>query len=101
MSKIVLVETVSMFRHVYAVELPDDAPTEWALDDVVSEIGKDSPTMEEIGQESIAENILSHRVVDEKEYLQVFDNMSSYLSGWSPEEKKRFIYVSPSVKESA
>ena len=35
MSKIVLVETVSTFRHVYAVELNDNDPAEYALDDVV------------------------------------------------------------------
>ena len=40
MSKIVLVETISTFRHVYAVELNDDEPAEYALDDVVMEIGR-------------------------------------------------------------
>ena len=41
MSKIVLVETVSTFRHVYAVCLPDDEPADYALDDVVVYMGED------------------------------------------------------------
>ena len=41
MSKIVLVETVSTFRHVYAVSLPDNEPADYALDDVVVYMGED------------------------------------------------------------
>lgn len=94
MSKIVLVETISSFRHVYAVELPDNVPNEYALDDITMNIGSDEPEFEEFGQEHIGETILSHRVIDEKEYLRVFDEVSSYLSEWTDEEKKRFIFKS-------
>ena len=79
MSKIVLVETISSFRHVYAVELPDNVPNEYALDDVTLNISSDEPEFEEFGQEHIGETILSHRVIDEKEYLRLFDEVSSYL----------------------
>ena len=92
MSKIVLVETISSFRHLYAVELPDDAPNEYALDDVVMNVSGDEPEFEEFGQQHIDEIILSHRVIDEKEYLRLFDEVSSYLSEWTDEEKKRFIF---------
>ena len=68
MSKIVLVETVSSFRHVHAVELPDDAPDDWAIEDVISEITKDDPDMSEVGQKWIGEEIFSHRVVDGGSY---------------------------------
>ncbi len=94
MPKIVLVETISSFRHVYAVELPDDAPNEYALDDVVMNVGSDEPKFEEFGQQHIDEIILSHRVIDEKEYLRLFDEVSSYLSEWTDGEKKRFIFKS-------
>ena len=97
MSKIVLVETISSFRHLYAVELPDDAPNEYALDDVVMNVGSAEPEFEEFGQEHIDENILSHRVIDEKEYLRLFDEVSSYLSEWTDEEKKRFIFKSEAL----
>ena len=101
MSKIVLVETISSFRHVYAVELPDDAPNEYALDDVVMNVGSDEPEFEEFGQEHIGETILSHRVIDEKEYLRMFDEVSSYLSEWTDEEKKRFIFKSEALASEA
>ena len=94
MSKIVLVETISSFRHVYAVELPNNVPNEYALDDVTLNIGSDEPEFEEFGQEHIGETILSHRVIDEKEYLRMFDEISSYLSEWSDEQNKRFIHKS-------
>ena len=94
MSKIVLVETISMFRHVYAVEIGDEEHESWAENDVVRELSKDNPGIEEIGQKWISEETISNRVVDETEYLRVFDELSSYLSEWSDEEKKKFIYKS-------
>jgi len=98
MSKIVLVETISSFRHVHAVELPDDAPNEWALEDVISEITKDDPDMSEVGQKWIGEEIFSHRVVDEKEYLRVFDEMNGpYFAEWPVEKKKEFIFKSQAL----
>jgi hypothetical protein len=93
MSKIVLVETVSSFRHVHAVELPDDSPDDWAVEDVISEMSKDDPDMSEVGQKWISEEIFSHRVVDEKEYLRVFDEMNGpYFAEWPVEKKKEFIF---------
>jgi len=91
MSKIVLVETVSTFRHVYAVELNDDEPNEYALDDFVSET---YPTgeLEDFAQEHISEDIFSHRVVTEDEYINLFDEMNDYLKEWTPEQKKKFIF---------
>lgn len=91
MSKIVLVETVSMFRHVYAVELNDDEPNEYALDDVTCGM-YNSEKLEDFAQQHISEDIFSHRVVTEEEYIQLFDEMNDYLKEWSPEQKKKFIY---------
>ena len=88
MPKIVLVETVSMFRHVYAVELNDDEPNEYALDDVtMQEKGLDG-----FAQEHISEDIFSHRVITEEEYIKLFDELNDYLKSWPPEQKKSFIY---------
>jgi len=91
MSKIVLVETVSMFKHIYAVELNDDEPIEYALDDVTCEM-YNSVKLEDFGQEHIDENIFSHRVVTEEEYIKVFDDINDYMKHWTPEQKKKFIY---------
>lgn len=93
MSKIVLVETISTFRHVYAVELNDDEPNEYALDSVVFyATGGNEPMMEDFAQEHVSEDIFSHRVISEEEYIRMFDEMNDYLKDWSPEQKKKFIY---------
>ena len=91
MTKIVLVETVSMFRHVYAVELKDDEPNEYALDDVVCNLFN-STELDEVGQTHVSEDVFSHRVITEEEYIKVFDELNGYLKLWTPEQKKSFIY---------
>ena len=91
MSKIVLVETVSMFRHVYAVELNDDEPNEYALDDVVCNLFR-STELEEVGQTHVSEDVFSHRVITEEEYIRVFDEMNDHMWSWTPEQKKKYIY---------
>lgn len=88
MSKLVIVETISVFRHVYAVELADDEPIEHALDDVVMH----EKGMDEFAQVHINEDIFSHREITEEEYVRIFDEMNGYLKDWSLEEKKKFIY---------
>jgi len=90
MSKIVLVETVSMFRHVYAVELNDDEPNEYALDDVVCNLFR-STELEEVGQTHVSEDVFSHRVITEEEYIRVFDELNE-LTTWTTEQKKKYIY---------
>ena len=88
MSKIILIETVSTFRHLYAVELQDDEPNEYALDTVVSQ----EKGLDDFAQNHIGENIFSHREITEEEYLKIFDQENRYLGSWEPEQKKRFIY---------
>ena len=90
MSKIVLVETVSTFRHVYAVRVDDQDPADFALDDVALNMGED--TISEVSQNHIAEDIFSHRVVTEEEYLELFDRENDYLKDWPKEKKMEFIY---------
>ena len=92
MSKIVLVETVSTFRHIYAVELIDDVPDDYALDSVVNLACGGESKLEEFAQQHVAEDIFSHRVVSEEEYLKMFDEMNPYFIEWSDEQKKKFIF---------
>lgn len=82
--EIVLVECVSSFRMLYAVEVPK-GKKEWALDTVTMN------EAEEMAQEHIGENIISHRVVSEDEYIRVFDEVNGYLSSWDKEQKMKFI----------
>jgi hypothetical protein len=92
MSKIILVETVSTFRHMYAIELKDGDPIEYALDDIVCHATGGKNGLQEFAQQHIAEDTFSHREISEEEYLNIFDRENDYLKEWSPEKKKQFIY---------
>ena len=95
MSKLVLVETVSTFRHTYVIKLPDSEPDDYALDDVVCGIDNLNDNLTDVTQNHISEDIFSHRVITEDEYLEMFDRENAYLSGWSNEQKMRFIFDTP------
>ena len=81
-----------MFRHIYAVEVEDDQPAVFAVDDVVYAATGGESTLEDFAQQHVAEDIFSHRVVSEEEYLRIFDEMNDYLKDWSVEQKKKYIY---------
>ena len=82
--ELVLVECVSTFRMRYVVEVPK-GKKEWALDTVVCN------EAEELSQEHLGEQIVSHRVIDEHEYMRVFNEDNDYLKSWTPEQKLRMI----------
>jgi hypothetical protein len=65
----------------YAVELAEDSPESWALDTVTMEQAV------EFSQECLGEQIVSHRVITEAEFLQQFDKDNSYLAGWTADKK--------------
>ena len=88
MSKLVLVEELCTFRHRYVVELEDSDPAEWAKDSVVC---KDPETFSEFSQQHLGDQILSHRVISEEEYLQMFDEDNHYLADSSIDHKMAFI----------
>lgn len=92
MGKIVLVETVSTFRHMYAVEVPDDGEIEWALDTVVDHATGAETGLSEFAQKHIAEDTFSYRKITEQEYLEIFDRENDYLIELSDERKKMYIY---------
>lgn len=80
-SMLVLVETVSTFRHRYVVEVPAGGNSEWALDSVVMQEAS------EFSQKHLDETIVSHRVVSEEEALILCDEDNEYASSWSKENK--------------
>lgn len=75
----VLVETVSMFRERYVLEVPE-GKSDWALDTVAMEEAK------EFSQEHLAENIVSHRVISEDEVISLFEIDNAYLRSMSRDE---------------
>jgi hypothetical protein len=92
MTKIVLVETVSTFRHLYAVEVADNDPIEYALDDVTMACTDMPGDLEDFAQNHVSEDIFSYREISEEEYLKIFDKECDYLKDWNSDQKKRFIY---------
>ena len=78
-----LVETIDFFRMRYVVEC--DSP----------EHAKDVVTMketEEFSQLHLDETITSTRMIDDAEYLRMFDEDNDYLKNWSEEQKFKFMH---------
>ena len=76
----VLVEAISTFRQRYMVQAPVDHP-EYALDTVACGEAK------EFSQEWLGETIVSSRVVERTEALQICDEDNDYAAGWEDEYK--------------
>ena len=83
----VLVETVSMFRERYMVEVPvgvdryDKDKTLWALDTVTMGEAK------EFSQEHLGETIVTHHVVTKEDALAMCDKENDYARVWNDELK--------------
>lgn len=86
-TELVLVETVSLFRMRYVVEVPK-GQTDWALDTVVCNEAN------EFSQEHLDETIVSRRVVTQKEALELCDVDNEYCKDW-PKKKKIETFITP------
>ena len=91
-----LVETVDFFRMRYVIECES------------AEHAKDVVTMreaEEFSQLHLDETITSTRVIDDAEYLRLFDEDNAYLKDWSEEQKFNYVHevnydtAKPDMKE--
>ena len=81
-TEFVLVETVSMFRMRYVIEVPK-GKSEYALDDVVMKEAE----LKEFSQEHLDEIIVSHRTIKPKKIVKMIDIDNEYCKSWSPEKK--------------
>lgn len=91
-TELVMVETISVFRMRYVVEVPK-GKHEWACDSVVSERNPDGTEIQEFSQDHVAENITSFRAIDKEEFLRMFDEDNAYLKDWNL--KQKFQCVNP------
>lgn len=82
--KLFLVETVSIFRHRYAIKAKS---LEHAYDTVVLEEAT------EISQKHIDENIVSGREITEEEYIKMYDEDNEYSSSWDKSKKLSYIHI--------
>ena len=85
----VLVDTISQYRMRYMVEVPDASKADWALDTVTMEEAK------EFSQHWLGETIFSHRIIEEKEAVDLYRIDNNYLSAWSDDKIKQtgFTYL--------
>lgn len=91
MGKIVMVDCLSQFRIRYAVEIGDDDPPEYAVDEVVLREW-DTENFHEFSQEHLEPMpIISYRVVDRDEYIRMFDKDNDYLKSWDNDKKFEFV----------
>jgi hypothetical protein len=89
MKKLVMVDVLHQFRVRYCVEVED--VIEHALDEVVMR-EYDPELFKEFSQFPLEPTvILSHREINEEEYLRMFDEDNDYLKSWSKEKKLNFI----------
>lgn len=79
-----IVETVSMFRHRYAIRARS---LEHAYDTVVCNEAS------EFSQQHIDENIVTGRKITQEEYLEIFDQDNDYLRSWTQEQKLESIHT--------
>ena len=87
MSKLYLVETISMFRMRYVVECKEEGH---ALDEVTMHIGG-GEELKEFSQQHLDEIISSSRELSKIEYLDLFDKDNDYLKNWSAQEKMNLV----------
>lgn len=78
-----LVETISSHRMRYVIECES---VEHAKDTVTME------EAEEFSQLHLGETITSTRVIDDAEYLRLFDQDNDYLKAWPEEQKFKYVH---------
>ena len=87
MSKLYLVETISMHRIRYVVECKEEVH---ALDEVTMHIGG-GEELKEFSQQHLDEVSSSSREISRIEYLDLFDKDNEYLKDWSAQEKMNLV----------
>lgn len=83
---LVLVETISMYRMRYLVEVPK-GKSEWALDTVSMNEAR------EFSQKHLDEIISSHRVVTKEQALKICDEDNDYAKSWTEELKLKNFFT--------
>jgi hypothetical protein len=92
-TELVMVETILTYRIRYVVEVPK-GKSEWARDTVTMD------EADEFSQLCLGETITSHRVIDEDEFVQMFDEDNDYLKEWETDKKFRCVKRLEEIEES-
>ena len=87
MSKLYLVETISMHRIRYVVECKEEVH---ALDEVTMHT-TGGEELKEFSQQHLDEVISSSREISRIEYLDLFDKDNEYLKDWNESQKLQYV----------
>lgn len=90
--KLVMIESITMYRirHVIEVEAADDATAiQLAQDDWILEQG--NVDFNEFSQKHMGDMDISGRIIDQDEYLKIFDEDNDYMSGFPVDKKLSYI----------
>ena len=87
MSKLYLVETISMHRIRYVVECKEEVH---ALDEVIMH-ATGGESIKEFSQQHLDEVISSSREISRIEYLDLFDKDNDYLKDWNESQKMQCV----------
>jgi len=87
MSKLYLVETISMHRIRYVVECKEEVH---ALDTVTMHT-TGGEELKEFSQQHLDEVISSSREISRIEYLDLFDKDNEYLKDWNESQKLQYV----------
>lgn len=89
MSKLYLVETISMHRIRYVVECKEE---EHALDAVTMHT-TGGEILSEFSQQHLDEVISSSREISKIEYIDLFDKDNEYLKSWEDTQKLQYMNI--------
>ena len=98
MTKLVMIDTISQHRVRFVIELNDDEPVDFALNELNDRI--DDPEFTEFSQEHLGNVFFSHREISKEDYLRLFDEDNDYLSSWSEDQKLKFINKSQETQNN-
>jgi hypothetical protein len=89
MKKLVMIESVATFVHRNVIELDENDPIEYALDEFV--MRQDDPDFKEFSQKYLGTLEMDHYEISQEEYLRKFDQENDYLKSHSVGFKLSFI----------
>lgn len=90
--QLVMVESISTFRHRYLVEVPE-GEKDWASDTVAMDEAS------EFSQTFLGETIVSERVVTKETALKLFREDNVYFNGWTDDKILSDIINQPGVSK--
>ena len=79
MPKVVIVETVTMTRQRYLIELGENDENVWACDSIVSK----PDNLRAVGEKVLDEVIVTHRELTSDEVLAIITHEHPETNGWS------------------